>query len=379
MLSFFTQEQIRDPYSSYAKWRSKYPIWREPTTGFWVLSRHKDIQLILKDPERFSSAAMGGNSDPSLPLLGDDPPKHTLLRNLIGKAFNRNVIENLEEEVTKIADELVNQIVAGIEFDIVSVLTSPLPTIVISRLLGIPEEKKEDFKLWSDSLTGVVDEQDLFERAKNVYAMKEYFAGLVVERRAKPSGDLVSLLANAELDGHRLSDTDIINFSILLLVAGNETTTNLISNLLNIVVDQPDIWDRMHKDAALVETVVEETLRYDSPVQYILRKTTRDVHFYGERVAAGESMIIVIGSANRDPELFTNPDHFDIERGTTPHFAFGHGIHFCIGALLARLEARKAVLAIIKRASVIERGVSASLRVPSHMLRGFQRLPVIIR
>jgi len=206
--------------------------------------------------------------------------------------------------------------------------------------------------------------------------MSAFFHGLIGARRAHPGEDLVSAIVNAEIDGQRLSDNEVVGFNILLLIAGNETTTNLLGNLLNVLVDRPDLWSELRNDPARIETAIEETLRFDSPVQFLMREATEDLELHGQRVRKGERVIVVMGSANRDPATHPDPDTFRLDRERARHHAFGYGIHFCIGAPLARLEARVAVQALTSRVKAIARGDGHAERVPSHLLRGFHHLPV---
>jgi cytochrome P450 len=278
--------------------------------------------------------------------------------------------------IEDIANHLVEEML-GRDVDVVTALTTPLPVIVISRLMGIPEARRDDFKRWSDALTGTLAGALPTERRAEVMEMAAFFQSLIGERRAHPGEDLVSAIVNAEIDGERLSDNDIVGFNILLLIAGNETTTNLLGNLLNVLADRPDLWSALRNDPALIEVAIEETLRFDSPVQFLVREATEDVDFHGQRVRKGERVAVVMGSANRDPDLHTDPDTFRLDRERARHYAFGYGIHFCIGAPLARLEARMSMAALVRRASTLVRGEGHAERVPSHLLRGFHRLPVM--
>lgn len=370
-LVFFDQQQLDDPYPRYRFWREHHPIWRDASSGMWVLSRQQDVFDTLRDHTRFSSSAMGG----MLPLISDDPPRHTQLRGLVNRAFTTGMLKSMTPAIEEVASALVGTMLDG-EVDAVTALTTPLPVIVISRLMGIPEQRRDDFKRWSDALTGTLAGAMPMERRQDVAEMAAYFQGLITERRARPGEDLVSAIVNAEIDGTRLSDNDIVGFNILLLIAGNETTTNLLGNLLNVLVDRPDLWAELRANPQSIEAAIEEALRYDSPVQFLMREATTDVELHGQRIRKGERVIVVLGSANRDPAVYPDPDTFRLDREKARHHAFGYGIHFCIGAPLARLEARIALTALLRRAQTLGRGAGRAERVHSLLLRGFHHLHV---
>src|SRR5262245_17840555 len=362
-LVFFDQQQLDDPYPRYRFWREHHPIWRDAASGMWVLSRQQDVFDVLRDHARFSSSAMGA----MLPLISDDPPRHTQLRGLVNRAFTTGMLKSMTPAIEEVAAGLVTEMLDG-EVDAVTALTTPLPVIVISRLMGIPEERRDDFKRWSDALTGTLAGAMPTERRHEVAEMAAFFQGLIAERRSRPGEDLVSAIVNAEVDGARLSDNDIVSFNILLLIAGNETTTNLLGNLLNVLVDRRDLWAQLRENPTLIEAAIEEALRYDSPVQFLMREATAEVELRGQRISKGDRVIVVIGSANRDPSIHADPDAFRLDREKARHHAFGYGIHFCIGAPLARLEARIAMTALLRRAKTLERGSGSAERVHSLLL-----------
>ena len=373
-LTFFDDAQIRDPYPRYAQWRTRHPIWRDAHSGRWILSRHDDVFDILKDHQRFSSAAMGAALP--LPTLTDDPPRHTQLRSIVNKAFTTAMLKSVEPDVTGIADDLVEALPIGADVDIVERLTTPLPVTVISRMMGIPEERRADFKRWSDALTGTLAGASPESRRAEMLEMAEFFRQLIPQRREQPGSDLVSAVVNAEVDGVGLSEWEIVGFNILLLIAGNETTTNLLGNLLNVLAQRPDLWQRLRDEPALIDAAIEEALRFDSPVQFVMRQAKEDVTLHGTRIAAGDDVIVVMGSANRDSTIYDAPDEYLLDRPRNRHLSFGYGIHFCIGAPLARLEARVAMQALLAHARRIERGSGEARRVHSHLLRGFEALPL---
>jgi len=361
-----------DPYPHFARWCAERPLFWDDRLQAWVLTRHDDIRAILKNSSDFSSSAMGqGNR---LPLLTDDPPRHTQLRALVDRAFTMRMLRHIEPRIDAIARDLVTSFRAGESIDVVHRLTTPLPVAVISDMMGIPLERADDFKRWSDALTGTLAGVSPDSRQKDVMEMAMYFHSLIPERRERPRDDLVSAVVNAEIDGERLSDGDIVGFNILLLIAGNETTTNLLGNLLNILADRPDLYARLVTEPALIEPAIEETLRFDPPVQFLIREATSATTLHGERIAPGERVFVVMAAANRDPRSYDEPHVFDLDRPRNHHHTFGFGIHFCMGAPLARLEARAAMRALVARFARMTRANGEDERTASPLLRGFHHL-----
>jgi cytochrome P450 len=352
------------------------PLYKDDD-GFWVVSRFEDAREVLLDHARFSSQAMGGTGF-RLPLLSDDPPRHSSLRSLLSKAFSPGRIAQMRPEISALADGLVSQIPAGREVDIVAALTMPLPVTVIARMLGIPEADGERFKRWSDSLTGMPAGPMGAERAPAVLELRDYFLQVLVDRRAAPGADLVSALARAEEAGVHLSDDEIVGFSMLLLIAGNETTTNLLGSLLHRMAGAPEHWAALQKDPALVTQAIEEGLRLDSPAQLIMRRAREDTMLSGQAIAKGDMLMVYLGAANRDPTRWGAPSVFDmVEKERERHIAFGFGVHTCIGAPLARLEAEVAMKALLARFEHVRPGEGRARRLPSGVLFGFRSLPLV--
>jgi cytochrome P450 len=377
-MKFSIPELIEDPYPYYEDWRENKPIWKDEATGFWVLTRHDDVRSILKNSKDYSSKAMGQNGESSpLPLLTDDPPRHTQLRGLVNKAFTVRMLREIEAQVEKISTDLVDAIEPGKPADIVSALTTPLPVAVISQMMGIPSDRAEDFKRWSDALTGTLAGASLEQRQQDIMEMGAFFTGLIPDRRANSGNDLVSAVVNAEIDGEKLADADIVGFCILLLIAGNETTTNLLGNFLNILVDRPDIFEQLAAEPELIDRGIEESLRFDGPVQFLMRQATQPVEYHGIMVKPGDVVQVVMGSANRDARAYENPNEFSLSRTKSHHHTFGFGIHFCIGAPLARLEAKMAMRCLLRKFKRVQRADAVDERVPSHLLRGFHHLNLV--
>jgi cytochrome P450 len=369
---------IANPYPDYQRWRDEHPIWwSDGDMKGWILSRYDDVRAVLKDAQTFSSQSMGEGKQQAmaLPLLTDDPPRHTQLRAIVNKAFTGRALKQMESELAGLTAELLDAMHGKISVDISAEFTSPLPVSVIARMMGIPPERKDDFKRWSDALTGTSEATNLEERMPHITEMTGYFQSLIPERRENPGDDLISRIVLAEVDGQSLNDQEIVGFSILLLIAGNETTTNLLSNLLNHLADQPHTWTELREKPDKIEDAIEEILRYDGPVHWVSRKATRDAEFHGQTIEAGEAVYVFMGSANRDPRHYENADQFRLDRGRSDHHSFGHGTHFCLGAPLARMEARYATEGLLKRYRSIRHTKDGdNERTHSTMLRGFHHL-----
>jgi cytochrome P450 len=378
-----------NPYPIYQALRAQSPVHylsipANPSAGInqpiwaWGLLKYHDVYTALRDHETFSSESpVAGQFGPPLVLIQDDPPRHTRFRRIVNKAFTLKRIEALEPWITKIANELLDQI-GNREANMVDTFTIPLPMRVIARLMGIPEEDYATFKRWSDAFLSTVGE-DRNDRMQNVQDMVAYFGQMAATRRSQGADDLITALVKAEIEGESLQDWEILGFCILLLIAGNETTTNLLGNVLNLLVDRPELWQQLRNDRSLVETVIEETLRYESPVQRLFRTTTRDLEFSGAKMSKGDRVTIFYGAANRDAAEFSNPDKFRVDRGLRNHVAFGMGIHYCLGAPLARAEARITLNAFLDRFPRITRGAALAVRqTATPIVYGFSQLPLVL-
>ena len=382
---------IVDPYPFYRHLREQSPVnyihlpggifpgVDEPVRA-WALMKYKDVYGALRDHDTFSSARhplIEKGLVPPLVLVNDDPPRHSRLRRLVNKAFTLKRIETLEPWIAGVATELLDEIGTA-EVDTIQSYAMPLPVKVIARLLGIPGEEYVTFKRWSDATVSVTA-ITLEERMTNIQEMMAYFGKMALARRAQGAEDLITALVEAEIEGESLQDWEILGFCLLLLVAGNETTTNLLGNILNALVDRPDLWQQLRENRSLVENVVEETLRYESPVRELLRTTTREVEISGIKVPSGETIGIFFGAANRDPSEFPNPDEFRLDRDLRNHVAFGVGIHYCLGVPLARTEAKITLNTFLDRFPTLKRGSAPAVRqVASPIVFGFQHLPLVL-
>ena len=384
-----TPAVFADPYPAYQQLRDHTPLnylglppgtipgIDEPIRA-WAFMKYDDVYGALRDHDTFSSEdPRAGQFGPKMALIQDDPPRHTRFRRLVNKAFTLKRIEALEPWIASVTNELLDELGEG-ETDVVRSYTIPLPVKVIARLLGIPGEDYVTFKRWSDAFLAVIS-MPAGERTKNLMEMVAYFGQMAATRRAHGADDLITALVEAEVAGESLEDWEVLGFCILLLIAGNETTTNLISNLLNILVERPALWQQLREERSLVETVIEETLRYESPVQRLFRVTTREVAVSGVQIPQGANITIFYGAANRDPSAFPNPDEFRLDRDLRNHVAFGMGIHYCLGAPLARAETRITLNAFLDRFPVLTRGDAPAVRqTASHLVFGFSHLPLVL-
>lgn len=383
-----TPDVIANPYPYYHELREQSPLNYEflpagAVSGIsepiraWALMRYADVYGALRNHDTFASShSLAGKVVPRLALIHDDPPRHTRFRHLVNKAFTLKRIEALKPWIATVVNELVDHMAASKESDVMHDYAIPLPVRVIAKMLGIPGEDYVKFKLWSDTFLAF-SSMTPGERAKSNQEMMTYFGQMAAARRTKGAEDLITALVEANVDGESLADAEIIGFCMLALIAGNETTTNLIGNMLGILADRPDLWQQLKADRNLVESVIDETLRIESPFQRLSRITTRDTELSGISIPQGSLVTIYYGAANRDPKEFPNPDEFRLDRDLRNHVAFGMGIHYCLGAPLARAEASITLNTLLDRFPVIERGSRPALRqTTSLMVYGYQQLPL---
>jgi cytochrome P450 len=388
----FDEATRRDPFPLFARARREFPVFRHPGLPMPISSvfRYDDVLAILRDHGTWSNRfpPLPGINPEDLPppsMLGQDPPEHDRLRGLVNQAFTPRIIRRLEPRMNEIAHELLDAALARREVDFIQAFTYPLPVIVIAEIIGVPAEDREQFKHWSDEAVANLGNAlfappapDRLQRlARLLDDMGAYFSRLAEDRRRAPREDLLTGLVNAELEGSRLTHDEMVRMLVLLLVAGNETTTTLISNTVLTLLDHPDAVARLRREPALIPSAIEEVLRYCSPVQLDPRRATRRVELHGQTIEADEFVVCWIGSANRDESMFADGERFDIAREENRHLAFGFGIHYCLGSNLARLEAQVALRALLARTRSFERTTTAALPLhPSIVFRAVMELPL---
>jgi len=356
-IDIFSDEARRNPYPLYDQIRTASPVLRDPTTGLWILLDYESVSRALTDHETFSS-----KHGPVEWMIFLDPPRHSKLRGLISQAFTPRSVANLEPRIQELSSQLLESAMARGEMDVAADFSVPLPMAVIAEMLGIPIADRPRFTKWNDAIlrmsytvTAGAALEDVVNDFRSATAeMNEYLTGVLAERRVSPRDDLLTRLVHAELDGERLTQQEILGFFQLLLLAGSETTTNLVNNAILCFTEHPDQLARLRAAPELLPSAIEEVLRYRAPLQWMYRVPTRPVEMSGQTIPAGKVVLAIIGSANRDPKQFPDPNRFDIARNPNPHIAFGHGIHFCLGAALARLEGRVALGEFLKRMANFE-------------------------
>lgn len=396
-----TPEFREDPYAFFDELRASEPIHQTPF-GVYLLSRHADATAVVRDPKLSNDER---NSDlfrtfqetnpipPELSLDMDrvvmlflDPPDHTRLRGLVSKGFTPRMVERLRARIQQIVDERLDAVATrgDGQMDLVTDLAYPLPVEIICELLGVPVEDQETFASWSGELAGAIDPDPLISPEQRVRikvagdAFIEYFASLIEQRRAQPADDLLSAMIAAEEDGDRLNEEELLGTALFLLIAGHETTVNLIGNGTLALLRHPDELERLRRDPALDRNAVEELLRYDSPVQITQRITVSDYDVGGVTLPSGQNLVPLLGAANRDPAVFPEPDRLDLGRENAHrHVAFGGGHHFCLGAALARLEGAIAIGSLVRRFPRIELA-GDPVRRTTFTLRGLEHLPVTV-
>ncbi|WP_194815866.1 cytochrome P450 [Nocardia sp. XZ_19_385] len=390
-------ENIADPYPSYARLRTEAPIYHSADPDLWIISRYDDVRAVLRDPDRFSSDVGGLESDPFNPglemprwltgllsrisavrvLLTSDPPDHTILRRKVSRAFTPRRMAAWEPRIREVTTRLVDDMLAADHpADLVHDLAAPLPTTVIAELLGVPTERNDDFKRWSDNLiNGLLTGGPRIPMVRSAIAISWFFLRTIRRRRRDPGEDLISLLITGEGD-EALSQWELITFCILLLAAGLETTTNLIANAMLAIFDRPVLRQQLCANPELAAAVVAETLRFDNPAQGLMRVTRTEVTLSDITIPAGAYVIPLIGSANRDPDRWADPDEFLLHRPNLgEHLAFGSGIHYCIGNALARIEATAALEEIARRLPDMA-PAGTPTRITSPVLRGLRSQPI---
>jgi pimeloyl-[acyl-carrier protein] synthase len=379
-------QAVPDPYAVYHSLRERDPVLWVPELNRWLVTGHRQALAVL--PHENSSSDRRNWDDYRLPegldrppggMVAADPPDHTRLRALVQQAFTPRLVERLRARVEELVDELLRDAAERGAFDLMTDFAAPLPAIVLAELLGVPAADHERFRRWSTTFIETLDpvsHKAVAEGGAQAYqALSGYLTEVFAARRAQPRDDLICGLLRAEADGARLRGPELLEMCLLLVVAGQETTANLLGNGVNALFQHPAQLRRLRTEPGLIGTAVEELLRYDAPIQVSGRAMRADLELDGHRLRKGQMVGVLLGAANRDPAAFADPDRLDLARRPNPHLGFGRGIHFCLGAPLARLEAGIALLRLVTRFPELRPAGTPVRRANVHV-RGFASMPV---
>jgi cytochrome P450 len=385
------------PFEWYRAMRESSPIHFDPSSDCWQVFRYDEVQRVANDPATFSSSGrlrqnIVDENRPGiqLSLINMDPPSHRCYRNLVTQAFTPRAVARLAPRIADLAGELVGAAIAAGTLDVVADFAYPLPVIVIAELLGIPAEDRPRFKRWSDTL--IAADPNMFDASEDLKhwrrrrqdeirpvtdEMQAYFGPILAARRVRPQPDLISDLVASEIEGQRLTEVELVGFCTLLLIAGNITTTNLLGNAMVCFEEHPMAVAMLEQHPDLMPSAVEEVLRFRSPAKMLVRVAAADTELGGHVIRQGQLIVAWITAANHDDVHFQDPEAFDVGRAPNPHLAFGHGIHFCLGAALARLEARIALETLLARVPTLHRVPGTALEpIDSFILSGIRHYPI---
>lgn len=395
-LDLFSPAFQADPFPTFAQMRTQEPVYQlmVPTVAgrkYWIVTRYEDVESILKD-KRFTKGIrylLSAEELTRIPqvftklsnnMLNSDPPDHTRLRSLISMAFTPRLLEQWRPRIQAIIDELIDRVQEKGEMDLIEDFAFPLPATILIEMFGIPDEDKQRFRTWSNSIVEAIGNLEALLRSDAVIAEFEaYLYQLINEKRQHPSDDLLSQLIQSEAEGNKLSTKELVSTIFLFLIAGHESTTNFISNALLALLQHPDQMKLLREDLSLIKIALEECLRYQGPLmKATYRWALEDVELRGKMIQRGDEVALMLASANRDPEAFTNPDMLDILRQENRHLAFGKGIHFCIGAPLGRMEGQLAITTLLKRLPNLHLSVEPQTLTwrPGFFIMGLDRLPL---
>ncbi|QRN96529.1 cytochrome P450 [Archangium violaceum] len=391
-----------NPFPAYAQLRARAPVYFHASWNAWLLTRYQDVLAGFRDPrlsckraERVTPHAMPETMRRMQALMGpmiryvsswmlmNDPPDHTRLRSLVNKAFTSRMVESLRPRIQSLTDQLLDRVEDSGRMDVMRDLANVLPVLVIGEMLGLPPEDGERLKAWSDMLaalaSGRVALAQVEQAAADFRELERYLEDVLARRRKDPGNDLISTLLAAEEEGRILNEQEILSTCLLLLFAGHETTTSLIGNGLHALLHQPEQLWLLRDSVELPASAIDELLRYDSPVQRMSRLALEDMEVGGQRIAMGERIFLMMGSANRDPEQFSEPDRLDVRRENNRHLAFGMGIHYCAGAPLARLEGQIVIGTVLRRFPHLRVAPERPMWSDNTTFRGMRSFPVLLR
>lgn len=386
---------IENPHKYFGHLRDTNPVYMNERWGGWIITQYDDVEACLQDNDRLSverktDRLTQGNNEVeetgnmiSRWMIFRDPPEHTRLRSLTLEAFNTAAIEELRPDAERITQSLIDNIKqrGDGEIDFIDDFAYALPVKIISAMLGVPEEDSDKIKEWSRgisyTLLHMYDEENRHQKTERaVKEITSYLRDLIQKREKNPQDDLISYLIQAQSEGNMLDQDEVVATALLMLFGGHETTMNLLANGVNELLKHPDQMAQLRDDPSLIDGAVEEMLRYEGPIKGLIRTATEDFEFRGNQIEEGHRLLLTLASANRDPAVFDNPDEFDITRGPSDHIAFGGGIHYCIGAPLARLEAQVAIPAFLNAFSEIERATDEESWRRSATVRAQEELPL---
>lgn len=388
-VNLLAPEFLANPYPFFAQMRREAPVCQVEPGGLWAVTRYADVMSVLKNPQLYSSEGLARSMEPpwlgynpiARSMLVMDPPRHGRARALISRAFTPTTIARLEPFLRATSERLVDALLKAREADFLQALALPLPAAAIGHLMGLDDSLYSRFKHWSDHLAMIsaISATDLDQQQQVRHTVKEmegYLKEVLEHRRQQPGEDLVSGLLAARVEGESLSEAELVGFLFLLLAAGLETTVNLLGNAAFLLADHPELLERLRAEPSLIPAFVEEVLRYESPAQSTFRLTTAEAELGGVKLPPYSVLILLLGAASRDEQYVPDPERFVLGREDSAHLPFGHGAHFCLGAPLARLEARVALEVLLSRIQSLSREPEAPRWHQSIQVRGIVRLPV---